>query len=164
MRRRIKIHSHGMAFSLLAAIRWRISQLFILITAQPPTAHHFLFFSFLFAPLPPHLSQRESFLGLPLQPSASWASFASNAGRGINLSAVIKTAGFVAPLPSSSSRPWWHNGVRSVWNGLARGKKNKVCHTILCRVGKKKKRGCDATYGGHQQNYKFRYKCARKPS
>lgn len=112
-------------FSLLAAIRWQISQLFILITALPPTAHHFLSFFFLhlngLLSTPP--SHHESFLWLPLQPSPSWATSASNTGRGVNLPAVIKTACFVDPLPSSSFHPWWHNGVKNVWNGPAHGKK-----------------------------------------
>lgn len=108
--------------------------MFILITVQPLTAHLLFFTPPRAAFQPP--SCHESFLSLVLLPSPSRATYASNTDRGVNLPAVIKTASFVVHLPSSSSRPWWHNGVKSTSNGQALGR-TQVCNTISCRVGKK---------------------------
>lgn len=125
--------------STVSCIRWQIPQLFSLITAQPLTAYLLLFFFFFAPPWAAFQgpSCHESFLWLPLLPSPSWPTYASNTDRGVNLPEVIKTASFVAQLLSSSSHPWWHNGVKSISNGLALGR-TQVCNTISCWVDKKR--------------------------
>ena len=96
--------------SFRPSVRRQTSQLFVLITEQPPTAH-------LNSParssggsFPPP-AWHESFLRPPLWPPSGRAAHALNPAKRVNLPALIKIASFVGLSLPPSSCPWWHNGA-----------------------------------------------------
>lgn len=122
-------------------VTWQISQLFILITEQPSTAH-------LDSPAhpsggsfpPPPPAWHESFLRSPLWPQSSRATSASGPAGQVNLPALIKIASFVAFSLSLSSRPWrWELPAAALTQKDKPLEKTNVCSTIFWMSLQKKK-------------------------
>ncbi len=123
------------------SVKWQTSQLFVLITEQPPTAD----VNFPARPsggsFPPP-AWHESFLWPPLWPPSAWAAYALSPARRVNLPALIKIASFVGlslllcALVPDDIMVLGTSLCSAGSEGLTLGKM-EMCSTILWWLGKK---------------------------